>query len=72
MNLAVAHVENYRDVHVAIAGELQHAIKLLPVRQIEAVIVEAGMERVVRVFCRPGCNERRPSFSNHDRLAEKG
>src|SRR5579872_6602899 len=72
MNLAVAHVEDQRDVHVAIAGELQHAVKLLPVRQIEAVIVEAGMERVVRALCRPGCNERRPGWSDHDRLAEEG
>src|ERR1700689_3803232 len=30
MNLAVAHVEDHRDVHVATASELQHAVKFLP------------------------------------------
>src|SRR5579871_1918678 len=72
MNLAVAHVEDHRDVHVAIARKLQHAIELLPIRQIEPVVVEAWVKRVVRALCRPGCNERRPGLSDHDRLAKKG
>ena len=55
-----------------IAGKAQHAVKLLPVRQIEAGVVEAGMERIVGGLRLPGGDEGCPGLPVHDRLTEIG
>src|ERR1035437_3274475 len=70
MNPAVTHVENQGDVHIAVTGVLQHPVKLLPVRHVEAVVVESGMKRIVGGLCLPGCNESCPGRPVHDRLTE--
>src|SRR5262249_16638663 len=47
MNLGVVHVQDEREHHVAIAREAKSAVKFLPVREIEAAVVETGMVDIV-------------------------
>ena len=71
MDAAVIHIENQRDDHVAIARKAQHAVEFLPVRHIEAAVVETGMKGVIGILSRPGGDERRPGWPGHHGFAKE-
>src|SRR5208282_1535190 len=50
MHLAVIHIEDGGNDHVAVTGELEHPVEALPVGYIVPCVVEARMEGIVRVL----------------------
>ncbi len=50
MNMAVVHIENERNDHVLRTRVGEHPIPFLPIGQVEARIVEARMEKIIRLF----------------------
>src|SRR5581483_243237 len=71
MGPAVVHVEDERDDHVALTGEAQRPLQLLPMRHVKAAEVETGVKRIFRLLRGPGSEEHRPVLPYHDRFAEK-
>ena len=53
LGLVRGDVQNRRDDHVAVPGEAQHALPLLPVRDVEAREVDARVVEVLGLFPPP-------------------
>src|SRR5437899_2219485 len=64
-------IEHDRDDHVSLPGMPEHTLELLPVGDIEAGVVEAGIREVVRAHGDPGVGVRTELLVRDNRLAPK-